>query len=402
MLKLRRGIGRRGRIRCTVRVGGEERPAWADDALVGEVREGDEVIVNTEARDLGLGSGGLRRRPRQPDPGPARRRGAGEATALKLNYTSLQHPVEPVEAREDDGGRTPAFPSWCSRSTASSRRPRGRPRRASAGLRVGYVQTSGGALPGSLSRGRRRAARARAALRARHRGPATAASSRRSRVIGALQAAAGHSAGTRSIAGPGPGIVGSAIGAGPRRDGGPGHGARLADPRPADAARAADVERRPATAPPRPQPPHRDGAADAARQRAGAGAGARADALATASARGRRDRSTSCARPAATATRSGRARRPVDELRGERPARRRTWAASSPTTLSSSPPRSPRETRWPARSRSGRRERRSASEAGGKLVHRGPIASVRMETFQLRGRQQVDQRRSSVTRAPSA
>jgi hypothetical protein len=42
-----------------VRIGEEERPAWADRGLGGEVKEGDEVIVNVEARDLGLGSGGF-------------------------------------------------------------------------------------------------------------------------------------------------------------------------------------------------------------------------------------------------------------------------------------------------------------------------------------------------------
>lgn len=32
-----------------VRVGTDERRAWADEGLVGEVREGDEVIVNAAA-----------------------------------------------------------------------------------------------------------------------------------------------------------------------------------------------------------------------------------------------------------------------------------------------------------------------------------------------------------------
>ena len=58
MLKLRRGV-----VTATdplrVRVGDEEREAWADVGLVGEVRGGDEVIVNVEAQDLGLGSGGF-------------------------------------------------------------------------------------------------------------------------------------------------------------------------------------------------------------------------------------------------------------------------------------------------------------------------------------------------------
>ena len=42
-----------------VEVGGEQRRAWADEVLLGEMREGDESIVNVEALDLGLGSGGF-------------------------------------------------------------------------------------------------------------------------------------------------------------------------------------------------------------------------------------------------------------------------------------------------------------------------------------------------------
>ena len=42
-----------------VEVGGERRPAWADTALLGEMREGDEVVVNVAAVELGLGSGGF-------------------------------------------------------------------------------------------------------------------------------------------------------------------------------------------------------------------------------------------------------------------------------------------------------------------------------------------------------
>ena len=142
----------------TVEVDGERRPAWADPQLVGEVRGGDEVIVNVAALDLGLGSGGfdlihanLTRGLGAPP--------AGEAHVMKLSYTSLQHPVEPVEtplgersspvrAREPGlaipvlviplhGHLAPAAWAACERR---------------AGSRIGYVQSAGGALPGSLSR----------------------------------------------------------------------------------------------------------------------------------------------------------------------------------------------------------------------------------------------------------
>jgi hypothetical protein len=206
VLKLRRGMVT-GTDPLRVRVGGEERAAWADESLVGEIREGDDLILNTEARDLELGSGGfdvvhvnLTRGLDAP--------GAAEATALKLNYTSLQHPVEPVEARQGDavdrripvlvlslhGQLAPA--AWAAR-------------RANPELRVGYIQTSGGALPGALSQD---VAEMRSAdLICEHltAGQAYGGELEALTVIGALQAAAGPLGWDAAIAGPGPGIVGS-------------------------------------------------------------------------------------------------------------------------------------------------------------------------------------------------
>ncbi|HMA26977.1 MAG: hypothetical protein ACM33U_05245 [Solirubrobacterales bacterium] len=48
MLRLRRGIVTQVDP-LGVRVDTDERRAWADEGLVGQVREGDEVIVNTAA-----------------------------------------------------------------------------------------------------------------------------------------------------------------------------------------------------------------------------------------------------------------------------------------------------------------------------------------------------------------
>ena len=94
-LKLRRGVVV-AEDPLTVEVDGERRPAWADTALLGEMREGDEVVVNVAALDLGLGSGGFDvvhvNLTRGLDAG-----GDGREHVMKLNYTSLQHPVEPVE-----------------------------------------------------------------------------------------------------------------------------------------------------------------------------------------------------------------------------------------------------------------------------------------------------------------
>src|ERR687892_2811642 len=105
MLKLRRGV-----VASTdplvVEVEGRERPAWADRSLVGEVEAGDEVIVNVEALDLGLGSGGFDvvhvNLTRGLDRGDAQR-----DHVMKLNYTSLQHPVVPVERPVDAGPTAP-------------------------------------------------------------------------------------------------------------------------------------------------------------------------------------------------------------------------------------------------------------------------------------------------------
>src|SRR3954447_15365669 len=60
------------------------------------MRVGDEVVVNVAALDLGLGSGGFDvvhvNLTRGLESG-----GGGDAHVMKLNYTSLQHPVESVE-----------------------------------------------------------------------------------------------------------------------------------------------------------------------------------------------------------------------------------------------------------------------------------------------------------------
>jgi Protein of unknown function (DUF3866) len=206
VLKLRRGVVMETDP-LRVRIGNEVRAAWADESLVGEIREGDELILNTDARDLGMGSGGfdivhanLTRGLDDP--------GADEARAMKLNYTSLQHPVEPVEAREWSGPSRQisvlvlalhgqlAPAAW-----AAARGP--------GELRVGYVQTTGGALPGALSDDV--AALRNAGLLHEHvtAGAAYGAELEALTVIGALQAAAGPLGWDAVIVGPGPGIAGS-------------------------------------------------------------------------------------------------------------------------------------------------------------------------------------------------
>jgi hypothetical protein len=211
MLSLRRGVVVAADP-LTVDVAGERRRAWADPTLVGEVAEGDEVVVNTASVELGLGSGGFdvvhvnltRGLDRQP---------ATAEHVLKLNYTSLQHPVEPVEAGHDAEDQRPAAASppvaviplhghlapvaWA----ASQARP---------GLRLGYVQTGGGALPGSLSRDV--AELRERGLLAEHvtAGPAYGGDREAITVVGALDAAARVLDWEAVVCGPGPGILGSA------------------------------------------------------------------------------------------------------------------------------------------------------------------------------------------------
>ena len=157
----------------TVEVGGERRPAWADTALLGEMREGDEVVVNVAAVELGLGSGGFDvvhvnlTRGLEADSAAAGAEGGEPPHVIKLNYTSIQHAVDPVEARGEaadseawllsrhmDGKvATPMavliLPLHGHLAPAAWALAQGGPAPAP---RAGYVQTGGGALPGSLSR----------------------------------------------------------------------------------------------------------------------------------------------------------------------------------------------------------------------------------------------------------
>jgi len=216
-LKLRRGVVV-SEDPLTVEVEGEPRPAWADTALLGEMRAGDEVVVNTAALDLDLGSGGFDvihvNLTRGLNAG-----GEGADHVIKLNYTSLQHPVAPVELPvrpfPDIGGkgapepRRAAMPvlviplhghlapaAWA----AAQVRP---------GLRVGYVQTGGGALPGSFSRDVGELCERGLLCDHVTAAPAYGGEHEAISTAGALDAAANRFGWDAAIAGPGPGIIGS-------------------------------------------------------------------------------------------------------------------------------------------------------------------------------------------------
>ena len=196
-------------------IDGERRPGWADDVLLGEMREGDEVVLNVAALDLDLGSGGFDvvhvNLTRGLEGGVE-----ADAHVMKLNYTSLQHPVAPVERGEGKSGRLipdmqgkvdpisvavlPLHGHLAPAAWAAAQ--------AAPGLRVGYVQTAGGALPGSLSRNVKELRKR--GLLAGHitAAPAYGGEHEALSVIGALDAA-GELGWEAILVGPGPGIIGS-------------------------------------------------------------------------------------------------------------------------------------------------------------------------------------------------
>ena len=117
---------------------------------------------------------------------------------------------------------------------------------AAEGIRAGYVQTPGGALPGSFSRDV--AELRERGLLAGHltAGPAYGGEGEAISVPGAIDAAAGMGW-DAVIAGPGPGNPGFRLGARPRRDG----GARYAHPRRLSACRRCLRRASPAATPAR-------------------------------------------------------------------------------------------------------------------------------------------------------
>jgi Protein of unknown function (DUF3866) len=209
-LALRRGTvvaaGPGGEL--TVDIEGEQRTARAYPELTGPVEVGDDVVVNVAAVELGLGSGGFDIVHVNLTRGLDGR--VREAHVMKLNYTSLQHPVEPVEERAPDAldvagkpvavialhGQLPCVAWAC----AQVRRD----------ARIGYVQTGGGALPGSLSRVVRQLLDA--GLLAGHvtAGPAFGGPHEAISTPGAIHAGLTALGWDAAIVGPGPGILGSA------------------------------------------------------------------------------------------------------------------------------------------------------------------------------------------------
>jgi hypothetical protein len=210
-LKLRRGVVVSADP-LAVEVGGERRPAWADEVLLGEMQEGDEVVVNVAALDLGLGSGGFDVVHVNLTRGLEGGGVEGDAHVMKLNYTSLQHPVEPVEReslRVVQGMQAKAsavvvLPLHGHLAPAAWAAAQARP-----GLRVGYVQTGGGALPGSLSRDVKQLRERGLLMGHITAAPAYGGEHEALSSAGAIDVAANEVSWDVILVGPGPGIIGS-------------------------------------------------------------------------------------------------------------------------------------------------------------------------------------------------
>jgi hypothetical protein len=147
-LSLRRGavtaVLERHEGLARIEVDGE--PCIAYPTLTGPVALGDEVVVNTQARTLGLGSGGFdvlylnltRGLGLAPEPA---------AHVVKLPYTPAQVALPHAEESGPAGFRLDGMPVVCC-SVHSQVAP---VCAALAGRRVAYVQLEGGALPLALS-----------------------------------------------------------------------------------------------------------------------------------------------------------------------------------------------------------------------------------------------------------
>lgn len=215
MLQLRHGVVTEARppaagttfAHLTVNVDGTPRAAVADEALVGRCAPDDEVVINVEAVELGLGSGGsdivLVNLTRGLDAGAA----SGDHV-MKLNYTPMQHsvaPVEPERFERPGAGAVAVFQLHAQLPCIAWAAARARP-----GIRLGYVQTAGGALPGGMSR--TVATLLDRGLLFDHltAAPAYGGRGEAMSTCGALQAGLAERGWDAAVAGPGPGIIGSA------------------------------------------------------------------------------------------------------------------------------------------------------------------------------------------------
>lgn len=148
MLSLRRGTvtAVRERLVGLVRLEVDGRPCVAYPRLTGPVALGDEIVVNVQALELGLGSGGFdvlyvnltRGLDLPAEPG---------AHVMKLPYTPLQF----AEVHAEEGARLPDLLDGLPVVATSLHSQLAPVCAGLSGARVAYVQLAGGALPVALS-----------------------------------------------------------------------------------------------------------------------------------------------------------------------------------------------------------------------------------------------------------
>lgn len=194
---------------------GDERQAIVDLGLHGRCEVGDELIVNVQALDLRLGSGGFDivhvnlTKGLEGD-------GIRGAHVMKLNYTSLQHAVRSVEESEDGADR--CVPGHIPRVGAAvavlALHGQLAPvawefSRAAPDAKLGFIQTPGGALSGGHSRVVAELLDRK--LLAGHvtAGAAFGAEGEAITLAGALHHASNELGWDAIVCGPGPGIIGS-------------------------------------------------------------------------------------------------------------------------------------------------------------------------------------------------
>lgn len=208
MLKLRRGEVV-GTDPLEVEIAGERRRAWADIGLVGPCEVGDEVVCNVVAIDLELGSGGfdivhvnLTRGLDAPTPPEG-------VHVIKLNYSSMQHAVEPVELGVGSVVRPSRLIPVGVISLHGQLAPMAWSASEAGAKRIGFIQGAGGALPAGLSRDVEALLERGFLCEQISAGPTYGASEEAISLTGALHAAAEGRGWGAAIVGPGPGILGS-------------------------------------------------------------------------------------------------------------------------------------------------------------------------------------------------
>jgi hypothetical protein len=159
MIRLRRALVRRvlderpGGQELEVEVGGVVAPALAYPQLTGPVREGDTVVVNVTAVELGLGTGGMHLVVAVEGAGTVSVEGPGRV--MKARYTPLQVAVETVEESHRDAIEgSPGLRGMpvVAAPLHSMVGPIAAGAAAAGAERVAYVMTDGASLPGGLSR----------------------------------------------------------------------------------------------------------------------------------------------------------------------------------------------------------------------------------------------------------